>query len=122
MRVADSSVLFAALVDTGGYATSVQNKYQFYLVTETGIRIQGKALPPGAYGGGFLVDGTMVIMDVGAHDLLSVPTATDPDMRRPRPLEIVQAQKGYRLYLGRRYVSFVASSTSAATGAPPNLR
>ncbi len=61
---------------------------------------------PGAYGGGFLSDG-FLLMDLGAHDLLRLPVTADSSMMRPRPLQFVGGPKAgeYRLYLGRSYVS-----------------
>jgi len=44
---------------------------------------------------------------VGAHDVLTVSSATDDAMKRPRPLQVTaDAGGGYRLYAGRRYVVF----------------
>ena len=106
MRFPDGAVLFASLVDTSGYSTSVRERYQFYLLTETPLAIADKTLPPGAYGAGFLEDGTFVVMDVGGHDVLLSRTERDDTMRRPRPLQMVSGSKpgALRLYLGRSFV------------------
>ncbi len=105
LRFADGAAMFASLVDTSGYSTAVREKYQFYLVTEFPLTINGKQLAAGAYGAGFLSDGTFVVMDIGGHDLLTGSTTTDPEMRRPRPLQMVAAGADLRLYLGRQYVT-----------------
>ncbi len=105
VRFADGAVLFAALVDNSGYATSVRERYQFYFVTETPLIVAGKAVAPGAYGAGFLDGGQLLLMDIGGHDLLTSTVATDATLRRPRPLQLVQgiAPGELRLYLGRQY-------------------
>ena len=53
-RFEDQRLMLVMLVDTSGYSTSVQEKYQAYLLTETPLLIEGKRLPPGAYGCGFI--------------------------------------------------------------------
>ena len=105
IRFADSAVLFAGLVDNSGYSTGVRERYQFYFVTETAVEIAGKQLPAGAYGAGFLDDGSFLIMDIGGHDFMNSATATDDTLHRPRPLQIIAGESAaeFRLYLGRRY-------------------
>jgi hypothetical protein len=108
------SLLLAALVDTAGYSSSVQQKYQAYLITESPIEIEGHRLEPGAYGCGFIADNTFIVMDIGGHDLFSVRSARDADLRRPTPLQILPAPDGagYRLYVGRGYVHIAQASPS----------
>lgn len=105
-RFSDNAVLFASLVDTSGYSTSVRERYQFYLVTEVPLTVAEKPLPAGAYGAGFLEDGTFVVMDLGGHDLLLSRTTHDDNMHRPRPLQLVAGAtpQELRLYLGRSFV------------------
>jgi hypothetical protein len=44
---------------------------------------------------------------VGAHDVLTVATGDDAGLKRPMPLQVVaDPAGGFRLYAGRRYVSF----------------
>ena len=104
-RFGDGALLFASLVDTSGYSTSVRERYQFYLVTEVPLTLGEKTLPAGAYGAGFLEDGTFVVMDIGGHDVLLARTERDQTMRRPRPLQLVPGStpQELRLYLGRSY-------------------
>jgi hypothetical protein len=106
VQFAGGSIFWAALVDSSGYATSVQEKYQFYLVTEGALRIGNLELRAGAYGGGFVGD-RFVIMDLGNHTIGEGPTQVDAAMHRPRPLQLVsdQSNNNARLYLGRRWVS-----------------
>jgi len=109
------SLLLVALVDTAGYSSALQEKYQAYLITESPIDIAGHRLVPGAYGCGFVAD-NFVVMDIGGHDLFTVSSAKDVDLRRPTPLQILPSTDGpgYRLYSGRNYIKF--SQAAAATG------
>lgn len=107
----DGLAFWAALVDTSGYASNVQEKYQFYLVTEAPVHFGGKLLPAGAYGAGFVPNNRFVVMDVGGHTILEGVTAQDEAMKRPRPLQLVMQPDGaLRLYLGRRYVTINSGS------------
>jgi hypothetical protein len=102
----DDAYVLAALVDSSGYSTDIRQKYQGYLLTETGLDFGGQKLPAGAYGFGF-VGGKFLIMDMGAHDLLSVASAKDADLKRPVPLQVVATASGrYRIYAGREYIDF----------------
>ena len=70
--VAEGKLVLAGLVDTSGYASDVQAKYQGFLITEVKLNIAGTELRPGEYGFGFSQDGRFLVMDVGANDLFSV--------------------------------------------------
>ena len=109
-RFGADGYLFAALVDTSGYASSIQQTYQFYLITENALSIEGKILPPGAYGAG-VVQGKLTIMDVGGHTVLQADAALDGAMPRPRPLQMVPGPGGsVKLYLGRSWVAIAAAT------------
>jgi len=116
VQFAKDAFLLVTLVDTAGYSSSVRDKYQAYLITETPINIEGHRLEPGAYGCGFLAANAFVVMDIGGHDLFSVRSSKDADLHRPTPLQVLPSPggAGYRLYVGRDYVNFakVAPSTS----------
>ncbi|HEX4039596.1 MAG TPA: hypothetical protein VHX37_16180 [Acidobacteriaceae bacterium] len=101
--------VLAVLVDTSGYSSTVQQKYQAYLFTEVPLSIGGHALPPGAYGTGFL-GGHFLVMDIGNHTLLEAPAAHDAQMQRPTPLQILDgsAPGSWRLCYGRDCVDFRA--------------
>lgn len=103
--------MLVALVDTSGYSSQVQQKYQAYLITEEPIDIGGHRLAPGAYGCGFIAGDTFVVMDIGGHDLFSAKSVHDADLHRPTPLQILAAPQGnhtYRLYAGRNFVELTA--------------
>jgi hypothetical protein len=107
VKFGDGDYVLATLVDTSGYSTGVAAKYQGYFITETPLKIGSESLPAGVYGFGFIADNKFIITDVGAHDVLTVDTASDDGMKRPMPLQVLaDSGGGFRLYAGRKYVHF----------------
>jgi hypothetical protein len=108
VKYADGMYFFSTLVDTSGYSTGVQAKYQAYLVTEVPLQIGGQHLAAGAYGVGFITDNKFLVMDLGAHDLFTVDDTRDTNLKRPTPLQVLKGDKPgeYRLYEGKSYVTF----------------
>jgi len=107
VKFSDGSYVLATLVDTSGYSSDVQSKYQAYFITEVPLKIGGQDLPAGIYGVGFVAGNKFVVTDVGAHDVLTVDSSDDADMKRPRPLAVIaDPSGGFRLYAGRRFVKF----------------
>ena len=108
VRTADGSVLLMGLVDSSGYSSGIQQKYQGYILTEVPLHFANAVLPAGAYGFGFLGANKFTVMDLGNHDLLQASWAEDAALTRPRPLQILAAPQpgSYRLYSGRKYVAF----------------
>ena len=105
VKFADGYYMLATMVDTSGYSSDVASKYQAYLLTEVPIKINGTALPAGAWGIGFIGDNRFVVTDIGAHDVLTVSYATDDAIKRPTPLQVLtDPSGGFRLYAGRKYV------------------
>ena len=96
--------VMAGLVDTSGYSSDVQAKYQGFIVTDSPITIGGSRLPTGAYGFGFSSDGWLNVMDVGGRRVLYVRARSDERLQRPRPLMMTDARNGVRLYAGRSFV------------------
>jgi hypothetical protein len=108
VKFADGYYILAALVDTSGYSSNVAAKYQAYFITEVPIQVGGQALPAGVYGVGFVEGSKFVVTDVGGHDLLTVTSGEDAGLKRPMPLQVMSGPSGdFRLYAGRRYVSFI---------------
>ena len=106
VKFSDGFLVLATLVDTTGYSTGVQSKYQAYFITEVAIKVGGQNLPAGAYGVGFVGD-QFVVTDIGAHDVISAAAADDAGLKRPMPLQMVaDPAGGFRLYAGRKYVAF----------------
>ena len=105
VKFGDGYYVLASLVDTSGYSNAIASKYQAYFITEVPIRVGGMKLGAGVYGAGFIAGNKFVVTDVGAHDVLTVNSATDSTLQRPRPLEVLAASGGkFRLYIGRSYV------------------
>ncbi len=120
VKFADGHSMMAGLVDTSGYSSGVAAKYQGYLITEVPLKIDGKHLPAGAYGFGFLGGDKFLVTDLGGHDVLTAQSATDAAMSRPRPLIVaVDPSGGFRLYSGRTCVHF-SRSVSSPAGSPPS--
>lgn len=106
VKFGDGSYMLATLVDNSGYASDVAAKYQAYFVTEVAIKIGGQNLPAGVYGIGFIAGDKFVVTDVGGHDVLTVSSSTDAEMKRPTPMQVTaDPGGGFRLYAGRRYVT-----------------
>ena len=107
VKFGDGSFVLATLVDNSGYASDVAAKYQAYFVVETSIKIGGQTLAPGVYGAGFITGDKFVVTDVGGHDVLTASSSSDEEMKRPTPLQVTtDAGGGFRLYAGRKYVTF----------------
>ena len=110
LRSPNGKLVLVAMVDTAGYSSSLQQTYQAYLLSEIPLSISGRALPPGAYGFGFVAGDKMIVMDIGGNELMSVATTRDEKLVRPTPLQIIaDGQGAARLYLGRNYVSISPS-------------
>lgn len=103
-RFGEKRHVIAGLVDTSGYSSDIRAKYEGFLITDSNIRIGGEELETGAYGFGFTDNGRLNIFDVSGKQVLSVAAASDKDLRRPRPLMMVGAADGLRLYSRRSYV------------------
>ena len=100
---AAGKLVLAGLVDTSGYSTAIQEKYQGFLITETKLSFDGATLEPGQYGFGFK-DGKFAAMNVAATDLFSIASQSDDQAKHPVPLKLEKDGAGYRLYAGRKYV------------------
>jgi hypothetical protein len=95
--------LLAGMVDTSGYADDVRARYEGFLITDSSITIGGSGLETGAYGFGFSNDGKLNILDLAGNQILSVSTAKDTSLKRPRPLVMIRSGSELRLYSGRDY-------------------
>ncbi len=114
VHFAGGPFMFAVKVDTGGYSSSIQERYQTYFITEVPLDIDGHKLPPGAYGVGFIGDNKFLVMDLGGHEIFTANSQRDDAMTRPTPLQVQadSANHGYRLYSGRTFVVFSRSPDS----------
>jgi hypothetical protein len=100
--------VIAGMVDTSGYSSEVRAKYEGFFITDSPIMLGDSKVGAGAYGFGFSNDGKMNLFDVGGNKFLSVSTTTDKDLKRPRPLTMIKAADGIRLYSGKSYVTVSA--------------
>jgi hypothetical protein len=112
VRLADGKLMLSMLVDTSGYSTGIQEKYQAYLITEGALSIGGHTLPAGAYGFGFIGGDRFIVMDIGGKELFTTSSTRDTELRRPTPLQIVAQGAEYRLYAGRTFVTFHAAGAA----------
>lgn len=107
IKFSDGYYMLSTLVDTSGYSSDIQAKYQAYFITEVPLKFGSENLPAGIYGVGFIGGGKFVVTDVGAHDLFSIDSTTDDAIKRPMPLQIMaDPTGGFRLYAGRKFVKF----------------
>ena len=106
VKFGDGYFVLSTLVDTSGYSSDVAAKYQAYFIAEVPVKIEGHDLPAGIYGVGFIPGGKFIVLDVGSHDLFTVDSHTEADLKRPVPLKVTAAKDGFRLYEGRSYVTF----------------
>jgi len=97
-------IMIAGLVDTSGYATSIVEKFQGFLITEARISVGGSSLEPGAYGFGISKEGKFNVMNMAGTEALSVPTTADEKRAHPVPLKLEKDGSAYRLYAGKKYV------------------
>jgi hypothetical protein len=106
LKMPDGMLVLCALVDTSGYSTAVQQKYQAYFISEVSLNINGQVLKPGAYGVGFIEGSKFLVMDLGAHDLFTTDGKRDAELKRPMPLQMLADTEPnrYRLYINRNYV------------------
>jgi hypothetical protein len=111
VRYADGMFTLMALVDTSGYSSGIQQRYQAYLITEVPLQLgdgaEARKLVPGAYGVGFIQNDRFIVMDLGAHELLNVGSHHDADLHRPMPLQVLDTPQAgtYRFYEGRSFVT-----------------
>jgi len=107
-RLGKDRFVIVGLVDTSGYSAEISGKYEGFFITDSPIRLGNKNLAPGAYGFGFSKQNKVNILQLNADRLLSVPAPSDPRLERPRPLQMIAARNGIRLYHGRNYVLIAA--------------
>ena len=101
-QIGKDRFIVVGLVDTSGYSTEIQGKYEGFLITDSPVRVGGRLLGTGAYGFGFSKSG-LNIFDLGSRQILTVKVAEDAEMKRPRPLMMSSDAKGIRLYKGKLY-------------------
>jgi hypothetical protein len=104
VRVRGKKHVIVALVDNSGYASEIRAKIEGFWATDIPVRIGGRSLTVGVYPFGVTKEGTLNIYDLAGTLRFSVKTLRDTALRDPRPLTMVQAGDGIRVYRGRDYV------------------
>ena len=106
-QTASGRVFVAGLVDSSGYSSGIQERYQAYLLSDAVMEFGEHSLQPGAYGCG-VVNGQLAAMDLGANTLWATPATRDTALARPTPLQVLPGkfEGQFRLYLGRNYAAF----------------
>jgi hypothetical protein len=85
-RIGENRFVVVGLVDTSGYSTEIQGKYEGFFITDSLVNFGGKLLKTGAYGFGFAKD-TVNIFDLSSKQI---------------------DEKVVRLYKGKFYVEILA--------------
>jgi hypothetical protein len=108
VHFSDDLYMLAGLVDNSGYSSGIRQKYQAYLLSEVPLQLGGQSVKPGAYGFGFLENNKFVLLDLGANELLQIPSTRDADIKRPTPFQIMATPEAgqFRLYMGREFIEF----------------
>lgn len=108
---AGARALFA-LIDTAGYAASVQSKYVGMIIAEGDLSICGHKIGVGSYGFGWALPATgvdapgkfMLYNQAGAA-VADCTAQRQGDLKMPRPLQVVVNPAGpARLYHGKHYI------------------
>lgn len=107
-RFGSNRYVIAGMVDTSGYSADIRARYEGFLITDSAITINGSKLGVGAYGFGFSNEGKLSILDLAGNEILSVSTARDLQLKRPRPLMMTAAGSGIRIYSGKNYAVIAA--------------
>ena len=102
-RLGKDRYIIAGLVDTSGYSTEINGKYEGFFITDSPVSIGDKQLATGAYGFGFSTDGKLHIFDLSSKEIFSVETKNDKELKRPRPLMMIIDGDGVRFYKGKNY-------------------
>jgi hypothetical protein len=112
LRTPGGSHILFALLDTSGYASSVQTKYKGMIITEGKVSVEGAMLSAGSYGFGIdpstekSTEAAKFTLYNQAGEKIAVFAAKrDTQIKQPVPLQVVIEKGGAaRLYLGRDWI------------------
>jgi hypothetical protein len=104
VRIRDKKHVIVTLVDNSGYASEIRAKIEGFWATDVPVKIGGRSLAVGVYPFGVTLEGVLNIYDLAGTLRFSVKTVRDDGLRNPRPLAMVVAGDGIRVYRGRNYV------------------
>lgn len=108
---AGARVLFA-LIDTTGYSSQIQQKYEGMIISEGKITVCGHTLGVGSYGFGqtkppatSTEDATFYMYNQAGEKVAECSAKKDAEIKQPRPLQVVLAAGApARLYFGRHWL------------------
>jgi hypothetical protein len=108
---AGARVLFA-LIDTTGYSSQIQQKYEGMLITEGSLSVGGHKLGVGSYGFGYTKpaatsneDAKFFLYNQAGEKIAECTAKKDTKIAQPKPLQVVTATgEPARLYFGRYWV------------------
>ncbi|MEK7725470.1 MAG: hypothetical protein AAB336_14045 [Acidobacteriota bacterium] len=103
-KIGKERFIIVGLVDTSGYSTDIQGKYEGFFITDSPVKLGNKILGTGAYGFGFSKE-TINIFDLSSKQILAVKVTEDTELKRPRPLMMTAENKAVKLYKGKLYIS-----------------
>jgi hypothetical protein len=99
-------VLFA-LIDTTGYSSQIQQKYEGMIISEGSFTVCGQKLGVGSFGFGHTKppaasdeDMTLTIYDQAGAKVAACSGKKDSSLAQPKPLQVVKGEPA-KLYLGR---------------------
>lgn len=98
-----------ALIDTTGYSSQVQQKYEGLIISEGNFTVCGLKVGVGSFGLGHTKpaatsneDMKLTLYDQAGDKLSECAGKKDADLAQPKPLQVVAAQgQPAKLYLGR---------------------
>jgi hypothetical protein len=108
---AGARVLFA-LIDTTGYSSQIQQKYEGMIISEGKVSLCGHTIVIGSYGFGFTKpaatsteEAKFSIYDQAGGKVAECALKKDAELKQPKPLQAV-VSKGAptRLYLGKDWL------------------
>jgi methionine-rich copper-binding protein CopC len=111
---AGARVLFA-LLDTTGYSSQIQQKYEGMLITEGNLSLCGTVVGVGSYGFGYTKlpptsteDGKFFLYNQAGEKVAECATKKDTEIKLPNPLQVVvEKGKPAKLYLGRYWLELM---------------
>ncbi len=108
---AGARVLFA-LIDTTGYSSQIQQKYEGMIISESKITLCGMAVGVGSYGFGFTKPAAtsvevakFFVYNQAGGKVAECGLKKDSELKQPVPLQVVVAKVGpAKLYLGKNWL------------------
>lgn len=108
---AGARVLFA-LIDTTGYSSQIQQKYEGMIINEGKVTLCGHAIGVGSYGFGFTKpaatsaeEAKFFVYNQAGGKVAECALKKDAELKQPVPLQVVVAKGGpTKLYLGKNWL------------------